>query len=338
MNGGVVAEIPQNFLGNTPSELHAEIFKHLPSEELVGNIQAFPFIQDELLNWNMSSLTAGQLVYFHGFLETGTLALPPSTVNTLKQNIITVLPKAFQKFTDYVLEGHPLEPSFFNCYFDDISTTMEEIKECKTADAKKEPVTRFLEKFDKRNTIVRKFCTAVKTADPNGKMCRYGKVETPEQETWFIHLLFWLATDYVHKNRKGSAPLSEETIASLWSEFLFRVGILFGPEVGASLKDCVLPQGILLLKYRDYIVECSSSLPTVYNCLKTMAFKNQYVSIEDYATFILVNGLDRAYGLLQEDKNAIEFIAQPRTEREVFSWRNLWRNFEDEWDAEGSAS
>ncbi|KAF3276520.1 hypothetical protein TWF970_006122 [Orbilia oligospora] len=278
MDGGVVAETPQNFLGNTPSELYAEIFKHLPSEELVGNIRAFPFIQDELLNWNMTFLTAEQLVYFHGFLETGTLTLPPSKVNTLKQNIIAALPKAFQKFTDCVLAEQPLKPSFFNCYFDDISTTMEEIKECKTDDAKKEPVIRFLEKFDKRNTIVRKFCTAVKTADPNGKTCRYGKVETPEQETWFIHLLFWLATDYVHKNRK------------------------------------------------------------VYNCLKTMAFKNQYVSIEDYATFMIVNGLDRAYGLLQEDKNAIEFIAQPRTEREVFSWRNLWRNFEDEWDAEGSAS
>ncbi|EGX44414.1 hypothetical protein AOL_s00193g142 [Orbilia oligospora ATCC 24927] len=338
MDGGVVAETPQNFLGNTPSELYAEIFKHLPSEELVGNIRAFPFIQDELLNWNMTFLTAEQLVYFHGFLETGTLTLPPSKVNTLKQNIIAALPKAFQKFTDCVLAEQPLKPSFFNCYFDDISTTMEEIKECKTDDAKKEPVIRFLEKFDKRNTIVRKFCTAVKTADPNGKTCRYGKVETPEQETWFIHLLFWLATDYVHKNRKGSTPLGEETIAFLWSEFLRRVRTLFGPEIKDSLKYCVLPQGILLLKYRDYIAECSSSLPTVYNCLKTMAFKNQYVSIEDYATFMIVNGLDRAYGLLQEDKNAIEFIAQPRTEREVFSWRNLWRNFEDEWDAEGSAS
>ncbi|RVD86856.1 uncharacterized protein DFL_005110 [Arthrobotrys flagrans] len=344
MNG---EEVPQRFPGmeNTPSELHVQILQYLSSADVLGVIQALPPIQANILNWNLGYLDAVQLVSLQAkLLEIDTIPAP--VADELRKKIIYFLPGAFGKFTESVSrrlsKGNEnvrtdekkdhLERHFFNCYFDDIKAVVSDLRKCKTQDLKNQTVIQFLAKFNHRNEVVRDFCDAVATADPSGRICRYDKIK-PNQNTRFIHLLFWLATDYIRKHRRSTELPDQRTIAIHWSEFLHRVGTLFGPETQVSLRDCVLAKSVILLKYRDYVG--GSHLTKIYNRLYQRAPGNLYTEPEDYSTFMLLQGLDLAYDLFREDDQAIEFIAS-REVREIRVCRNLWSHFEEPETAAGA--
>ncbi|KAK6520224.1 hypothetical protein TWF506_000504 [Arthrobotrys conoides] len=333
-----------------PSEIHVQILRYLSSPDVLGTIQALPsIILSNILNWNLSFFGIEQLLILHRYLEEDESLVSAADGLVVKKKILQTLRGEFRKLADKVsnireddknasTRDHKkesyLEHSLLNCYFDDIKAVVSEIEACKTKEPQESGFTvqdeianQFLKTFHYRNKIVQEFCETVATVDPHGGTCRYDRIK-PDQETFFKHLLFWRASDYIRNPGESPKPLSQRVIADRWKTFLHRIGAVFGPDTETSLRDCVLAKSVILLKYRDYTAAHASA--NAYNNHQTFRkmLINSSLDVEDVSTFMLLQGLDIAYNFFHEDVEAINIVIS-REAREIGACKTFWTNFEE---------
>ncbi|KAK6344903.1 hypothetical protein TWF718_006854 [Orbilia javanica] len=321
----------------SPSEIHQRIFEHVPASIIIQAIQNSEIIRNGLLNWNLSCFTSEQLISIYDYLKTSAAddVLDAQTIDSLKEKIILFLPTAFKRFAEDVArllkgtrKGYPepqdyLEPHYLYCYFNEIQTVVEDLN-ASNQQQRKEKVTDFLRQINYRNDIVQKFCHKIAGVTGEGGVRWRSKID-PGQEDWFIHLLFWHATDYV-RDRSPPSPQNRETILEHWTRFLGNVRKLFGPEIQLKLEKCTgtASASAILITYRDYIVErCwHSHLEEI----------NRHHNLEDmqaYPAFMIFQGIDKAYDFFRREESAIEFIKGWETRSTIVLCRHLWANFED---------
>ncbi|KAK6340333.1 hypothetical protein TWF730_002096 [Orbilia blumenaviensis] len=328
-------------------DLHGGIFRYLSPAELPRVLQVSRHIRSGVSSWNITSLTAQQLVYLYGFVQKAVAyeedkqkngETAPFETTEIKKKIINRLPVAFREYININRDClGSLKCEEFNCYYDEMDA-MQSIHSVELSlggqtqsnidpmakEKLDKDITQFLERFHHRRSYVRVFCKTVAKLDPHGAYHRCSRVE-PNEETWFSHLLFWLATDYIHEHSaKKSEVMNNQAVANHWEEFLTRVGQIFGSK-GTELLCKSTGQDSLFLKYREYISACSDShLPKIFQTLKSV----EPYKWEDYPAYKLSLGLDHAYLFLKQCSQEIQQL-ESCDKRTIRAWKDTWTGFRE---------
>ncbi|KAK6539432.1 hypothetical protein TWF694_009657 [Orbilia ellipsospora] len=300
-----------------PPELQAEIVKHLSPTEIISIIQKVRGIRGNTDSWNLSYFGPEQLIYLYIW---NSRALPIDNSDhraiytpDLREKILFQLRTSLQKFSQPVALPLALEP--FNAYYHQVTQLFTSGRSPTNQD-----LIDFVNAFHKRNTDVQKFCTKIAGLDSKRTVQRASKM-IPDSNTWMSHLLFWFAIDYIQAN---STYVSEDTISDRWIQFHNRLGEYFGEQANILLRQVAMPEGILLIKYRELLEECSRDhLAKVFNGL---VHRRRDISMTTFATFMLSRGLDRALRLLDEDPDEIQFLCD-QSNGTLRAWESAWDTF-----------
>ncbi|EPS40097.1 hypothetical protein H072_6108 [Dactylellina haptotyla CBS 200.50] len=313
---GVVTRVQPVPFCERPIEIQVLILKHLPPADIINVLKNFPSIRGSAVSWDFAQFSAEQLVHMYHWSTHDhrlTLETPGLSIRIMHQ-----LKRKMNKFAKNVQLPVPLEP--FNAYYHQIREL------CREGEPDDEEVEFFVQNFHRRNKKVEDFCQKISELDPKRRYQRWPKYK-PDGDTWMSHLLFWFAMEYI---RSKSGNVNEATITTRWEEFHVHLLKTFGRQASVLLRNAIMPQGVLLLKYRDYIVECNPvHLSKIY---ETLGRRACHVKLETFVAFALSNGFDQAMKFLNEKQEILEFFSflGAESRQTLYAWQNIWENFNSE--------